>query len=151
MAKPEVSVIVPTCNRRAMVQEAIAGVLAQQQVSLQLIVVDDGSTDGTWDALVETAKRLPPGSVMDLLRHQSRRGVAAARNAGVELARAPFIAFLDSDDLWQPLKLRHQLDYMRAHPGCLIMQCDEIWIRDGRQVNPGRRHRKRAGDFFAEA
>ncbi len=78
-------------------------------------------------------------------------GPAAARNRGVALAGAPLIAFLDSDDLWAPTKLQRQLAFMRANPACAISQTDEIWIRNGRRVNPGMRHRKRAGDIFIDS
>src|SRR5208337_2425547 len=78
-------------------------------------------------------------------------GPAAARNRGGELARAPLIAFLDSDDLWSPSKLERQLSFMRANPGCAISQTNEVWIRNGRRVNPGLRHRKRAGDIFIDS
>jgi hypothetical protein len=67
------------------------------------------------------------------------------------MARAPLIAFLDSDDLWSPTKLERQLAFMRANPGCAISQTNEVWIRNGRRVNPGLRHRKRAGDIFIDS
>jgi hypothetical protein len=67
------------------------------------------------------------------------------------MARAPLIAFLDSDDLWSPTKLERQLAFMRANPDCAISQTNEIWIRNGRRVNPGVRHRKRAGDIFVDS
>jgi glycosyltransferase involved in cell wall biosynthesis len=147
---PDVSVIIPTYNRAAMLHEAIASVLAQQDVRLELIVVDDGSTDGSCDdlaSLIETARGAAQVTFR-LVRNIRNRGVAAARNAGVANATAPLIAFLDSDDLWAPTKLRRQIDFMRASSGCQIAQTEEIWIRDGRRVNPGRRHEKRAGDIF---
>jgi head-tail adaptor len=62
-------------------------------------------------------------------------------------SRAPLIAFLDSDDLWAPTKLERQLAFMKANPDCAISQTNEIWIRNGRRVNPGLRHRKRSGDI----
>lgn len=169
MANPEVSVIIPTYNRRAMLREAIASVLAQRHVSFELIVVDDGSTDGTvgecrklsvddgsTDGSAEECRQLSSeNGVQDvpfkLIQNGINQGVAAARNAGIEVACAPLIAFLDSDDLWAPSKLRCQLDFMAAHPDCQIAQCKEIWIRKGRPVNPGRRHRKRSGDIFVES
>ena len=67
------------------------------------------------------------------------------------MARAPLVAFLDSDDLWAPEKLERHLEFMRENPGCAISQTNEIWIRNGRRVNPGMRHRKRAGDFFVDS
>jgi glycosyltransferase involved in cell wall biosynthesis len=145
---PEVSVIIPTYNRRAMVREAIDSVLAQKAASFELIVVDDGSADGTAEDLarlvVERAGTVRIESI-------ANRGPAAARNRGVAMARAPLLAFLDSDDLWSPEKLERHLEFMRENPRCAISQTNETWIRNGLRVNPGMRHRKRAGDFFVES
>src|SRR6202167_244827 len=140
----QVSIIIPTYNRCAMLLEAIDSVLAQSSTAFELIVIDDGSTDGTSEHLA----RLDKSIRIERIEH---RGPAAARNRGVELARAPLIAFLDSDDLWAPAKLERQLAFMRANPGCAICQTNEIWIRNGRRVNPGLRHRKRAGDIFIDS
>jgi glycosyltransferase involved in cell wall biosynthesis len=143
----EVSVIVPTYNRRAMVCEAIDSVLANRGVCFELIVVDDGSTEGT---APELARRYGRDAKVRIER-TANRGPAAARNVGVALANAPLIAFLDSDDLWSAGKLSRHLEYMQANPALDISQTNETWIRDGRRVNPGLRHRKRSGDFFAES
>jgi glycosyltransferase involved in cell wall biosynthesis len=140
---PQVSVIIPTYNRSAMLREAIASVLAQRDADYELIVVDDGSTDETRATLADLKNVI-------VVRNQ-RRGPAAARNRGVAIARAPLIAFLDSDDLWAPEKLRRQLAFMRERPDCALSQTTEIWIRDGRRVNPGLRHLKRAGDIFLDS
>jgi glycosyltransferase involved in cell wall biosynthesis len=144
---PEVSVIIPSCNRAAMLREAIDSVLAQTLDAFELIVIDDGSTDDT-PALLDGICREHSKVRFESMPH---RGVAAARNRGVELARAPLIAFLDSDDIWHREKLTRQLDFMRANPPLKISQCQEIWIRGGRRVNPGRRHLKRGGDQFVES
>ncbi|HMD03717.1 MAG TPA: glycosyltransferase family A protein, partial [Candidatus Binatus sp.] len=141
---PEVSVIIPTFNRRAMVLEAIDSVLAQSVREFELIVIDDGSTDGTAEQLTRLAETIR-------IEHIEHGGPAAARNRGVALARAPLIAFIDSDDLWSPTKLERQLAFMRANPACAISQTNEIWMRNGRRVNPGVRHRKRAGDIFVDS
>jgi glycosyltransferase involved in cell wall biosynthesis len=145
---PEVSVVIPTYNRRAMAREAARSVLAQRGARFELIVVDDGSSDGTADDL-ERLRDECAGSIR--VERCENCGVAAARNRGAALAQAPFIAFLDSDDLWMPAKLARQLEFMRAHPECEISQCQESWIRGGRRVNPALRHRKRAGDFFLDS
>src|SRR5207248_1506091 len=79
------------------------------------------------------------------------RGVAAARNRGVALAQAPMIAFLDSDDLWLPEKMSRHLAFARAHLEYAITQTEETWMRDGRRINPSRRNRKRAGDFYLDS
>ena len=147
----EVSVIIPVFNRWPLLNEAITSVMRQRDIDFELIVVDDGSTD-------ETAARLP-GLVSELASaHRPVRmlrtgnyGPAAARNLGVDVAHAPLIAFLDSDDLWQAGKLRGQLEHIKHHPECQVLQTEEIWIRRGVRVNPGRRHRKRRGNFFLDA
>ncbi|HTQ24725.1 MAG TPA: glycosyltransferase [Candidatus Binataceae bacterium] len=145
---PEISVIIPTYNRRAMLREALASVAAQRhssfEVSYEVIVVDDGSTDGTSEELICR------GDDIRAVRTE-RRGPATARNRGIAIARGGLIAFLDSDDLWMPAKLARQSRFMRDHPDCAIAQTGEIWMRDGRRVNPGRRHRKRAGDIFIDS
>ena len=146
---PEVSVIIPTWNRRAMVREAIASVLAQDDARFELIVIDDGSADGTLDDLKPLAACARENQIR--IESITHRGPAAARNRGVEIARAPLIAFLDSDDRWRAGKLARQLAFMREHPKCAISQTRELWIRDGRRVNPGRRHLKRSGDIFVDS
>lgn len=150
--EPRVTVIIPTYNRRAMVGEAIASVTAQRCAApFELIVVDDGSTDGTVDQLRLLAADARPGGLPLRIARTPHRGPAAARNRGIALARAVLVAFLDSDDLWAPQKLASQLDFMRDHPECVLSQTDEAWIRDGRRVNPGKRHKKRAGDIFIDS
>ena len=145
---PEVSVIIPTYNRRAMVREAIDSVLAQTVAGFELIVVDDGSSDGTGDDLARLGAERTESVHIE---RTANRGPAAARNRGVAMARAPLVAFLDSDDLWAPEKIARHLEFMRENPGCAISQTEEIWIRNGRRVNPGMRHRKRGGDFFVDS
>ena len=141
---PDISVIIPTFNRRAMLLEAIDSVLAQSTRSFELIVIDDGSTDGTAEQLARFEHTIR----FERIEHS---GPAAARNRGVALAHAPLLAFLDSDDLWAPTKLERQLAFMNANPDCAISQTNEIWIRNGRRVNPGLRHRKRSGDIFIDS
>lgn len=105
---PLVSVIIPAYDRERLVGDAIDSVLLQD-VPLELIVVDDGSTDGTADAI---------RAYGDVLRyhHQENRGIAGARNAGIALAQGEFLAFLDSDDVWMPEKLAHQFAALDANP-----------------------------------
>jgi glycosyltransferase involved in cell wall biosynthesis len=138
---PGVSVVIPTCNRAWCLGEALDSVLAQDFRDFELIVVDDGSTDGTAGLLAGYGDRIRVVS-------QENRGVSAARNAGIAAARGGLIAFLDSDDLWLPGKLAAQVAFFAAHPAALICQTEELWVRNGRRVNPGRRHRKRGGLIF---
>jgi len=151
---PEVSVVIPTHNRAQLVFAAIESVIAQRAANFEAIVVDDGSTDGTWRELERTAVAVrvehADRIAMQIVRTENR-GVAAARNTGVALVSTPLIAFLDSDDLWGPDKLACQIKYMRAHPEYVISQTDEYWLNNGGRVNPGLRHRKAAGDIFIDS
>ena len=136
-----VSVIIPTYNRAEFVREAIASVLQQDYPDLELIVVDDGSRDGT-AAVV---------SGFDAAVHylwQENRGVSAARNRGVAASTGDLIAFLDSDDLWMPGKVSAQVAYFEARPEAQACHTDEVWIRRGVRVNERRIHRKQGGWQF---
>lgn len=150
---PDVAVVIPAYNRRAMVCEAVESVVAQRDANFELIVVDDGSTDGTWDELTQIAAVANDHAQWEMMRIERtpNRGPAAARNTGVAMAAARFVAFLDSDDLWLPHKLNRQIAFMREHPEYAISQTEEVWMRNGRRVNPGARHRKRAGELFADS
>ena len=102
--RPEISVIVPVYNRRALLSRALASVAAQTFRDFEVIVVDDGSTDSPCDAVA--ACRIEN---LRLVRHDKNRGAAAARNSGIAAARGEWIAFLDSDDTWEPDKLAVQI------------------------------------------
>lgn len=142
MASNLVSVIIPTRNRAAMVREAVESVLAQKDAKFEVIVVDDGSEDDTMRLLA------PYEDALHILRRERPGGVSAARNAGLMAAQGEWIAFLDSDDLWIPGKLRAQLDYLANRPGMRICQTEEIWIHKGRRRNPKRYHAKPCGRCF---
>lgn len=137
-----VSVIVPTFNRRNFLQKAVESVLAQTFPDFELLIVDDGSTDST--------ERYCAGLLDARIRYfrQENRGVSAARNHGIREARSDWIAFLDSDDLWQPQKLEAQLDAVGASPQHQVAYTDEIWIRRGRRVNPKKKHDKYGGWIY---
>lgn len=97
-----ITVIIPTFNRRRFIIEAVDSVLAQNIDDLEIIVIDDGSTDGTHDALKPYMKSIR-------YIHQDNQGVSAARNRGVRESRGELLAFLDSDDLWSLGKLKSQM------------------------------------------
>jgi glycosyltransferase involved in cell wall biosynthesis len=137
------SVIIPTFDRRELVREAVASVLAQQGAAFELIVVDDGSTDGSAAALEAEF-----GSALTVLR-TANRGVAAARNAGVAVSRGELLAFLDSDDTWLPGKLAAQVAVFTADPQVAFCHTQEVWVRNGRRMRPHPKHRKPAGIAFA--
>ncbi len=139
---PKVTVIIPTYNRLPMLKEAVDSVLAQDFEDMELIVVDDGSTDGT----AEEMNRY--GGRVKLIRHSLNRGVSAARNKGIVHARGRYIAFLDSDDLWVKGKLKIQVAFLDDNPHYPICYTDEIWIRRGKRVNPMLKHAKYSGWIF---
>jgi glycosyltransferase involved in cell wall biosynthesis len=138
----DISVIIPTYDRASKVIRALASVLYQTFTDYEVIVVDDGSRDGTSDRLAPLTRHIR------YLRHHSNRGVSAARNTGIKAARSPLIAFLDSDDYWLPEKLSVQMDFFRHHPDAVACQTEEVWIRNGIPVNPKRKHLKPSGDIF---
>jgi glycosyltransferase involved in cell wall biosynthesis len=138
---PVVSVIIPTYNRWSMVVEAIESVLAQSYRLFEVIVIDDGSNDGTVERLAQYGARIR-------LVSRPRSGVAAARNCGVAFAQGRYVAFLDSDDIWLPKKLEIQMAFMERHPEIQICQTEEIWVRHGMRVNPKTKHEKPSGDIF---
>ncbi len=139
---PKISVIIPTYNRRQTLRRAVESVLNQTFRDFELIVVDDGSSDGTH----EDWQSCPNVTYLK----QSHGGVSKARNAGIVNSRSQFIAFLDSDDEWKPEKLARQLHFFETHPDSLISQTEEIWIRRGKRVNPMKKHKKYGGLIFKE-
>ena len=140
-----ISVIIPVYNRREVVGRAIRSVLAQTWTEREVIVVDDGSEDGSGDSI-----RAAFGSSVRLLVQPRNRGVSAARNRAIEAARGEWLAFLDSDDEWLPTKLEKQMEALRA-TRLAVCHTEEIWIRRGVRVNPRKHHRKTGGDIFLEA
>lgn len=110
-ATPAVSVVTPVWNAAATLGAAVASVRAQTRGDWEMLIVDDGSTDGS-AALAAALAALEPR--LRLFGWPERRGAAAARNAGIRAARGRFIAFLDADDLWRPRKLEVQIGYMEA-------------------------------------
>ena len=129
---PEISVIVPLYNARKYLQEAIDSVLAQTFQDFEIIVVDDCSTDGSWEL---ASKLYGENDKVKLYRHECNKTAGGARNTGITYAKGRYIAFLDSDDLYMPkaLEILHKAaekyDAEVVHsPGCLIPQGDQEHI-----------------------
>ena len=137
-----VSVVIPTFNRAQKVVRAISSVLSQTFTDVEIIVVDDGSTDGTKKEVEQFE------DLVTYVAHSSNLGVSAARNTGIKRSGAPLIAFLDSDDHWLPEKLAVQVCFFDEHPEAVACQTEELWIRNGRRVNPMKKHQKPSGDIF---
>ena len=118
--KPLVSAVIPTFNRAQKVVAAIESVRAQTWTDLEIIVVDDGSTDGTVDAIESIADHnFPHLGERPAIRYvyQTNKGPSYARNTGIEAARGDWIAFLDSDDIWFPEKIERQLRAIEQFKG----------------------------------
>jgi glycosyltransferase involved in cell wall biosynthesis len=139
-----VSAIIPTYNRSHTLERAIRSILFQTFSDIELIVVDDCSTDGTELLL----GKFPS---VRTLRHGINRGVSAARNTGIRAASGRLIAFLDSDDEWLPNKIAEQLKLFSHLEPLFICHTDEIWMRNDKRLNPGKVHIKQGGFFFERA
>jgi glycosyltransferase involved in cell wall biosynthesis len=129
------------------VVHAINSVLRQTYQGFEIVVVDDGSTDQTFTTLQEIQTRHPHLKIIK----QKNRGVAAARNAGVKIAKGEWLAFLDSDDSWEPGKLQAQIDFVKKYPKFQIVQTRERWIRNGERVNPHQKHQMQSGHIFEQS
>jgi len=139
---PEVSVIIPTYNSVRYLTEAVDSVLAQTFQDLEVLVIDDGSTDGT-----ERVMRLygPPVRYF----RQENRGVAVARNRGIEESSGRYIAFLDADDTWYPHKLERQLAALESHRECRA--CYSAYLLVDQDLTPLTVHRsKRQGSTLED-
>lgn len=135
-----ISVIIPVYNRAILLQRALKSVVSQTHPAAEIIVVDDGSDDNCR----ETCAQFPEVRYL----YQDNSGVSAARNRGITAAKNPWLAFLDSDDEWLPEKLATQCRAIANQPGMRICHTDEIWIRNGRRVNPMKKHRKYGGYIY---
>jgi|SRR6267378_4283950 len=116
-----VSVIIPTYNRAQLCKEAVESALSQTYHDIEVIVVDDGSTDSTREVVSHLDSRVRYLS-------QKNSGVSAARNLGMQSARGEFIAFLDSDDTWLPWKLQLQVNVLRTLPSARMVWTDMIAV-----------------------
>jgi len=111
-----VSVIIPTYNSLQYICKAIDSVLAQTYKNIEIIVVDDGSTDDTMLILKKYESKIA-------IISQANRGPSIARNVGIVKAKGDYITFLDSDDLWLPEKLEKQIDFIKANPNVKFVNC----------------------------
>src|SRR5690242_17488768 len=128
MDAPLVSIVIPTYNRAAVIRRTIENIFDQTYSNIEVIVVDDGSTDDTQTTLRQFSDRIR-------VIRQANAGPAVARNRGIEIAQGEIIAFQDSDDLWKPTKLERQVTlltkYNKSVPCCLCNAV--IGMVDGRE------------------
>jgi glycosyltransferase involved in cell wall biosynthesis len=129
---PLVSIIVPAYNCENYISETLLSLFEQDYPNIEIIVVNDGSTDGTLNLLKTYAEKV-------LLIDQVNTGVSGARNQGIQAARGEFISFCDSDDLWAPQKVSEQVNYFADHPNVAMVYCGwHVWKADneGRFIVP---------------
>jgi len=136
---PDISVVIPVYNREKSISECVDSVLRQSLSAREIIVVNDGSTDGTMNCLK------PFQDKIKIISLPQNKGVSAARNAGILASKGKWISFLDSDDLWTEDKLYRQWHFLNTHPFYEILQSEEVWIRNGKRVNPCKHHIKPEG------
>ena len=136
-----ISVIIPVFNRVKLIARCINSVINQTYPVNEIIVVDDGSNDATYDLI---RKNFP--QVISI--YQENKGVSNARNVGIQSAKSKWIAFLDSDDEWLLNKIEKQISLIKKNPLYKVCHSDEIWIRNDVRVNPMKKHRKYGGDIY---
>ena len=145
-----VSAVIPTFNRGHCLLRAINSVLAQTTPVDEIIVVDDGSDDKTYDLLVKSELLDMRGQLPNIrYLYQENKGVSAARNLGIKEAENEYIALLDSDDAWIETKIERQvLKLEEKKLSCRITHTEEIWLKDGQRINPKKKHNKSGGFIF---
>ena len=142
---PLVSVIIPSYNRAQLSLRAIESVLKQTYKNIELIFVNDGSTEDY--SVIESLLSDAGAKYFKTIN----QGVSEARNLGIRESTGDFIAFLDSDDEWVETKLEKQVNIFREHPEYRIVQACERWIRNGKEINIPQRLKPAHGESFEKA
>ena len=138
----EISVIIPTYNRCDLLKRAINSVIKQTITPKEIIIVDNGSTDQTYQMV---------SSLFPEINYfiEKKRGVSAARNKGILESKSKWIAFLDSDDTWKPTKLEKQMEFSIFNQDKYrIIHTDETWYRNKKFLNQLKKHKKSGGNIF---
>jgi glycosyltransferase involved in cell wall biosynthesis len=136
-----VSVVIPCFNRKKTLSRSIDSVVNQTYKPSEIIIVDDGSTDGTRDFILNSYPNIK-------YFFQPKKGVSSARNKGIRESSSDWVAFLDSDDEWLPQKLEKQINQLGKYSEIFISHTNEIWIRNGVRVNQMKKHQKYGGYIF---
>lgn len=137
----KISVIIPTYNRIFFLKRSVNSVLKQTLKPHEIIIVDDGSSDGTSSMIKESYPAI------NLIR-QENKGVSAARNIGIRSSSGDWVCFLDSDDEWKKNKLKSQQLAITQNPNYVFCHSNEEWIRNGKKINQKKKHKKHGGDIF---
>jgi glycosyltransferase involved in cell wall biosynthesis len=153
MTAPNTSVIMPCFNHGHFVAESAAAILNQSDRDLELIIVDDRSSDNSWEVIQQLAKS---DARIRAIRHDRNQGASRSRNDGLQAASGEFIGFCDADDIWEPNKLEFQLRLLRNNPSYDVTYCDSTII-DEKGVPTGKKFSDRfpgpknhSGSLFRE-
>ena len=136
----KISVVIPTYNRYEPLKRALRSIYCQSHQPVEVIVIDDGSTDNT----SKIAEDFPKIKYF----YQGNRGVSSARNRGIKESTSDWIAFLDSDDEWHKYKLEEQVKLHKKDKTLYMSYTDERWVRDSQTVNIPKKFKKFGGDIF---
>ncbi|MFH1412400.1 MAG: glycosyltransferase [Candidatus Omnitrophota bacterium] len=143
--RPMFSVIIPSFNRAPMLKTAVGSALGQTFKDMEVIVIDDGSTDGT--AALLNAYEDDRFSFIST----GNRGVSSSRNLGLKISKGAYIAFLDSDDRWTENKLELAARYIELFPDISIFHTEEIWHKNGFVLKQLKKHKKPSGHVYRDA
>ena len=140
--KYKISVVIPTLNRINTLQRALDSVINQTYKPAEIIVVDNGSSDGTLKFLREQYSKIT-------ILTENKIGVSSARNKGIKKSINQWIALLDSDDAWHPRKLEIQTSMLdSALKEYNLVHTDEVWFRNNKHINQMKKHKKQGGYIF---
>ena len=140
--KYKISVVIPTLNRINTLRRALDSVINQTYKPAEIIVVDNGSSDGTLKFLREQYPKIT-------ILTENKIGVSSARNKGIKKSINQWIALLDSDDAWHPRKLEIQTSMLdSALKEYNLIHTDEVWFRNNKHINQMKKHKKQGGYIF---
>ena len=137
----KISVVVPTYNRAHTLERCLDSILKQSFAPFEILVVDDGSTDGTTELLKRYGDQIKTFKI-------ENSGVSKARNHAIKQAKGDWIALLDSDDEWLKVRLEKQVELLKHFPNLKLIHGEEIWIRNGKRVNQKKIHKKEGGYIY---
>ena len=147
MDKLLVSVVIPTFNRSHLLLRALDSVLSQSYKNVEIIIVDDFSSDHTVEMVKHFFKERQ-FEKFKLIENEKNYGVSYSRNQAIKESGGDYIAFLDSDDEWLERKLERQMDFFKINSQVALVHGEEIWIRNGVRVNQKKIHQKFGGQIF---
>lgn len=143
-----VDVVIPVYQRAALAREAVLSVLNQSITDITLVVVEDGTQPNSEQNFSNVAAEFYSDTRFKHIVLEKNSGPSVARNRGAAMGSSPYIAFLDSDDLWNPDKLQKQIDFLGSNPDIQWVHTGEVWIKNGTEIKQKKEHKKQNGIFI---